>query len=89
MRNPFARLRWRGLGTGSRRIYTGTELETPETAKGSLRGTAPLLDPTIPSWGATTTLLGFGRPPIHPEMTHELPRHPAEVCAGRGRGEEG
>jgi hypothetical protein len=40
-------LRWRGLETGSRRTYTGTKLETADTAKGSLRGTAPILDPTI------------------------------------------
>jgi Carbohydrate-selective porin, OprB family len=39
-------LRWRGLETGSRRTYTGTKLETADTAKGSLRGTAPVLDPT-------------------------------------------
>ena len=43
------RLRWRGLETGSRQSYTGTKLETADTAKGSLRGTAPVLDPTIPS----------------------------------------
>ena len=36
----------RGLETGSRRTYTGTKLETADTAKGSLRGTAPVLDPT-------------------------------------------
>ena len=41
------RLRWRGLETGSRRTYTGTKLETADTAKGSLRGTAPVLDPTL------------------------------------------
>ena len=37
----------RGLETGSRRTYTGTKLETADTAKGSLRGTAPVLDPTF------------------------------------------
>ena len=31
-----SRLRWRGLETGSRRTYTGTKLETADTAKGSL-----------------------------------------------------
>ena len=36
----------RGLETGSRQTYTGTKLETADTAKGSLRGTAPVLDPT-------------------------------------------
>jgi len=36
----------RGLETGLRRTYTGTKLETAETAKGRLRGTAPVLDPT-------------------------------------------
>ena len=41
------RLTRRGLETGSRRTYTGTKLETAETAKGSLRGTAPVLDPTV------------------------------------------
>jgi hypothetical protein len=40
------RLTWRGLETDSRRTYTGTKLETADTAKGSLRGTAPVLDPT-------------------------------------------
>ena len=39
-------LTWRGLETGSRRTYTGTKLETADTAKGSLRSTAPVLDPT-------------------------------------------
>jgi hypothetical protein len=39
-------LTWRGLETGLRRPYTGTKLETADTAKGSLRGTAPVLDPT-------------------------------------------
>jgi hypothetical protein len=38
---------WAGLETGSRRAYTGTKLETAEAAKGSLRRTAPVLDPTI------------------------------------------
>src|SRR2546422_3355991 len=38
----------RGLETGSRQTYTGTKLETADTAKGSLRGTAPVLDPTRP-----------------------------------------
>jgi len=37
----------RGLETGSRQTYTGTKLETADTAKGSLRGTAPVLDPTV------------------------------------------
>ncbi|MFI5341114.1 MAG: hypothetical protein ACHQ7N_14925 [Candidatus Methylomirabilales bacterium] len=32
----------RGLETGSRRTYTGTTLEMADTAKGSLRGTAPV-----------------------------------------------
>jgi hypothetical protein len=36
---------WRELETGLRRTYTGTKLETAETAMGSLRGTAPVLDP--------------------------------------------
>jgi hypothetical protein len=36
-------LTWRGLETGLRRTYTGTKLETADTAKGSLRGTAPVL----------------------------------------------
>jgi len=40
-------LMWRGLETGSRRTYTGTKLETADTAKGSLRSTAPVLDPTL------------------------------------------
>ncbi len=40
------RLIGRGLETGLRRTYTGTKLETADTAKGSLRGTAPVLDPT-------------------------------------------
>jgi hypothetical protein len=40
------RLTGRGLETGPRRSYTGTKLETAETAKGGLRGTAPALDPT-------------------------------------------
>ena len=40
------RLTGRGLETGLRRSYTGTKLETADTAKGSLRGTAPALDPT-------------------------------------------
>ena len=40
------RLMWRTLETGSRQPYTGTELETVDTAKGSLRGTAPVLNPT-------------------------------------------
>jgi len=31
-------LRWRGLETGSRQTYTGTKLETADTAKGSLTG---------------------------------------------------
>jgi hypothetical protein len=44
---------WRGLETGSRRTYTGTKLETADTAKGSLRSTAPVLDPTV---GDTTHL---------------------------------
>jgi hypothetical protein len=35
-----------GAGDGSRRTYTGTKLETADTAKGSLRSTAPVLDPT-------------------------------------------
>jgi hypothetical protein len=39
-------LMWRGLETGLRRTYTGTQLETADTAKGGLRGTAPVLDPT-------------------------------------------
>ena len=30
-------LRWRGLETGSWRTYTGTKLETADTAKGSLQ----------------------------------------------------
>jgi hypothetical protein len=37
----------RGLETGSRQTYTGTKLETADTAKGRLRGTAPVLDPTF------------------------------------------
>src|SRR5215471_7428256 len=41
------RLMRRGLETGSRQTYTGTKLETADTAKGSLRGTAPVLDPTV------------------------------------------
>src|SRR5215467_111299 len=41
------RLMRRGLETGSRRTYTGTKLETADTAKGSLRSTAPVLDPTV------------------------------------------
>ena len=36
----------RGLETGPRRTYTGTKLETADTAKGSLPDTAPVLDPT-------------------------------------------
>jgi len=36
----------RGLETGLRQSYTGTQLETADPAKGSLRGTAPVLDPT-------------------------------------------
>ena len=40
------RLRRRGLETGSRQTYTGTKPETADTAKGSLRGTAPVRDPT-------------------------------------------
>jgi len=43
-------LMWRGLETGSRRTYTGTKLETADTAKGSLRSTAPVLDPTLNSF---------------------------------------
>ena len=43
------RLTGRGLETGLRRSYTGTKLETADTAKGSLRGTAPALDPTSPT----------------------------------------
>ena len=45
--NRPRRSTWRGLETGSRRTYTGTKLETADTAKGSLRGTAPVLDPTV------------------------------------------
>ena len=41
-------LKRRGLETGSRRTYTGTKLATADTAKGSLRGTAPAFDPTTP-----------------------------------------
>ena len=41
------RLTWRGLEPGLRRTYSGTKVETEDTAKGSLRGTAPVLDPTI------------------------------------------
>ena len=44
--SPAGRSARRGLETGSRRTYTGTKLETADTAKGSLRGTAPVLDPT-------------------------------------------
>ena len=40
------RLTRRGLETSSRRTYTGTKLETADTAKGSLRSIAPVLDPT-------------------------------------------
>src|ERR1700694_5002617 len=43
----------RGLETGSRQTYTGTKLETAETAKGRLRGTAPVLAPTV---GATISI---------------------------------
>jgi hypothetical protein len=35
-----------GAGDGPRRTYTGTKLATADTAKGSLRGTAPV-DPTM------------------------------------------
>jgi hypothetical protein len=42
----------RGLETGSRRTYTGTKPETADTAKGSLRGTAPVPDPTT-QWVGT------------------------------------
>jgi hypothetical protein len=45
-------LRWRGLETALRRTYTGTKLETAETAKGSLRSFAPVLDPTQERQGA-------------------------------------
>jgi len=50
-------LRWRGLETGPWRTYTGTKLETADTAKGSLtvprqsstlRKTAKALGVTIP-----------------------------------------
>ena len=41
------RLTWRGLEPGLRRTYWRTKLETADTAKGSLRRTAPVLDPTI------------------------------------------
>jgi hypothetical protein len=36
----------RGLETSLRRTHTSTKLETADTAKGSLRSTAPVLDPT-------------------------------------------
>ena len=39
------------METGSRQPYTGTKLETADTAKGSLRSTAPILDPTVGALG--------------------------------------
>ena len=42
----------RGLETGSRQTYTGTKPETADTAKGSLRSTAPVPDPTTSWMGA-------------------------------------
>jgi hypothetical protein len=39
-------IRWRGLETGLRQTYTGTKLETADTANGSLWGIAPVVDPT-------------------------------------------
>ncbi len=57
------------LVTGSRRTYTGTKLETADTAKGSLRSLAPVLDPTENGQGArpadpavTSTEGGRGHP---------------------------
>ena len=53
------RLRWRGLETGSRQTYTGTKLETADTAKGSLWSTAPILDPTVGALGRTLNVEGL------------------------------
>ena len=41
-----------GAGNGLRRTYTGTKLETADTAKGSRRSFAPVLDPTQDRQGA-------------------------------------
>jgi hypothetical protein len=38
--------KWRGPETERWRTYTGTKLETADTAKGSLHATAPVPDPT-------------------------------------------
>jgi hypothetical protein len=81
---------WRGLETGSRRTYTGTKLETADTAKGSLRSTAPVLDPTV---GALTcvvygpTLGDYRRRRIH-RTVNEPEQEPvqAPACCGAATG---
>ena len=48
--NLFAPFDVAGAGDGLTANLQGTKLETADTAKGSLRGTAPVLDPTeLPS----------------------------------------
>ena len=51
-------LRWRGLETGPWRTYTGTKLETADTAKGSL--TVPRQSSTL---FKTAKALGLTIPP--------------------------
>ena len=46
------------METGSRQTYTGTKLETADTAKGSRRSTAPILDPTVGALGRTLNVQG-------------------------------
>jgi hypothetical protein len=46
------------LETGSRQTYTGTKLETADTAKGSLWSTAPILDPTVGALGRERNVQG-------------------------------
>jgi hypothetical protein len=63
----------RGLETGSRQTYTGTKLETADTAKGSLRGTAPVLDPTV---GESTRVPAFCAQSVPNSGAHEIiPEH--------------
>ena len=47
-----------GAGNGLRQTYTGTKLETADTAKGSLRSFAPVLDLL-----KTAKVLGLTIPP--------------------------